>query len=214
MAVAVDRLERDAAGALVVDARDLQGRTPVARCAGRRQEAAALEQVERLESQVPRRQLAPVRNADALADRMDAGEQAPQHGHLVVAKLVGRATTRARPEREVDALHAVQRVTVVEAHRRTHRDLRVAQREEHPVLVEDRLARPAPGPVELRDHVAPVLEAQVVDAVLEGVQGQAMTRRRETAALDRVEHALGREAKEELRVAPRARVDCRSPPFR
>ena len=44
------------------------------------------------------------------------------------------------------------------------------------MLVEDRLPTPATGSIELGDHVFAVLETHVVDAVFQGVQGEAVAR--------------------------------------
>jgi hypothetical protein len=53
-------------------------------------------------------------------------------------------------------------------------DLGVAEVGEERVLLEDRVARPAAGPVELHDDVALVLELEIVDTVLETVEREAV----------------------------------------
>jgi len=92
----------------------------------------------------------------------------------------------------------VQRLAVAKAKRHADGDLGVAQREQQAVLIEDRLTTPAPWPIELRNEVRAVVEPQVVDAILERVEREAVSRRMEAAGLDRLEDAIGREAEEGL----------------
>src|SRR5262249_52928221 len=68
--------------------------------------------------------------------------------------------------------------------------------QQEPVLVQDRLPGPAPGPVELQDEAALVLQLHLVDPVLEGAERQAAAGAAEPAHLDRLEHAGRREGEE------------------
>src|SRR5262249_15439619 len=133
--------------------------------------------------------------------RPDVGEaRAPPPGPRAppARDLVWRAPAGAAPHRVVDALDLVQRLAVRERERRTDGDLRGAEVGEEAVLVQDRGAVPAPGTVELRDDVRAVLEAHVVDAVLEADERRAVARGLEAARLDRAQHPVRREAEEEV----------------
>jgi hypothetical protein len=138
---------------------------------------------------------------------VDAREQAAEHRDLLVAELVGCATTRARPDRVVDALDRVQAVAIGEAQRCTHRDLHLAQIEEIAVLLEHCVAAPAARAIELHHHVARVVEADVVDAVLQTDERRAVPRRNEARGLHRAQHALGSQLEEE----PIHPVECSGP---
>ena len=64
------------------------------------------------------------------------------------------------------------------------------------MLVEDGLARPAAGPVELHDQPPVVVQLDFVDPVLERAKRQAAARAAQAPHLDRVEHAVGSEGGE------------------
>jgi hypothetical protein len=64
------------------------------------------------------------------------------------------------------------------------------------VLVQDRLPRPAPGPVELDHEPALVLQLHLVHAILERAQRLAAARAAQAPDFHRVEHAIRRETEE------------------
>ena len=98
-----------------------------------------------------------------------------------------------------------ERGTGAEVHRWHGRQLGLRQLAKKRVLLEDRLARPAAGPIELHDQAPLVLELDLVDAVLEGTQRHAPAGAAQPPDLDGVEHAIGREGIEARRFAhPRA----------
>jgi hypothetical protein len=98
----------------------------------------------------------------------------------------------------MDALDLAETPAARKPERRADRDLRGAQLLKEAVLVENRLAAPATGPVELDDDVRLVPEAEVVDAVLEAGERGAVARRLESPRLHRLQHPVRRELEEEL----------------
>ena len=95
-----------------------------------------------------------------------------------------------------DALDLVQRGAGAEIQRGHGGKLGVGEIQQEPVLVEDRLARPAAGAVELHDEAVLVHELDLVDAVLEGAEREAAAGVAEPACLDRVEDAVRGEGEE------------------
>jgi hypothetical protein len=129
---------------------------------------------------------------------VDPRQQAAEQGDLLVVELVRRAPAGAGPDGVVDALDLVECISVGEAQRCADGDLGLPKLGEEAVLVEDRLAAPAPGPVELHHDVPSPLEPQVVDPVLETGERRAVAGGIEAAGLHRREDAVGREVEEEI----------------
>ena len=66
------------------------------------------------------------------------------------------------------------------------------------MLIEYRLPRPTAGAIEFRDDMLSVLEAYVIHAVLEGIQGETMSGGDEVRGFDSLQDTLRREAEKEL----------------
>ena len=130
------------------------------------------------------------------AHRVHPPDGAADPPAILRVELVERAPPHLREHRVVDALDLAERAAAAEVHGRHRRHLRLDQVRQEGVLVEERLARPAAGPVELDDEPPLVLQLHLVHAVLEGAQRQAAPGGAEPADLDRVEHAVGSEREE------------------
>ena len=76
------------------------------------------------------------------------------------------------------------------------------------VLLEDRGVRPSTRPVELRHHGRPVLEVDLIDAVLVAVQREEPTVPPQTHAFERVEHAVRGESGVRRRFSIHAPILC------
>jgi hypothetical protein len=83
------------------------------------------------------------------------------------------------------------------------------------MFIQDGVATPAARSIEFRNDVLSVVEANIVDAIFEGIQGETMTRWDEASRFDRLEYARRRKTKEELgfffghthgRSIPRSRI--------
>jgi hypothetical protein len=137
-----------------------------------------------------------VRSRTRGADGVHAPDGAADVAPLLGVQLVERAAAHLGERGVEDALHLVQRRAGAEIERGHGRKLGVGEIQQEPVLVEDGLARPAAGAVELHDEAALVHELDLVDAVLEGAERQAAAGAAEPACLDRVEHAVRGEGEE------------------
>jgi hypothetical protein len=200
VAVAVDRVHRHPLGPGIVERDDLQDGGAVAGRAARRQEAPRLEQRERRQGHALGIQTCSRARAKRLANVVNAGEQAAEHADLLVVQLVGRSASGAGPDREVDAVGVAERLAPLEHQRHADRDLGALEGQEHPVLLEDRGPAPAPGAVELRHQVPVLVDAHVVDPVLEGIEGEAVAGGPVARRLDGLQDTFRREAEEGLRV--------------
>ena len=131
---------------------------------------------------------------------VNARKQAPQHVDFVVQQFVGGTPSRAGPDCIEDVFDLVHCLAVFEDQRRTHRDLGVAQREQHAVFVQNRFQWPTSRAIELDHHRVCVFEPHVVDPVFESVERHAVAGGFEALGVHGFEHAVGANAKEELRL--------------
>src|SRR5690606_18440714 len=123
-----------------------------------------------------------------------------------VDTLVGRRELRPAPsapleEREAIAVVLVQRLAF--EHERGHdRHVALGEIEGEAMLLENRVVRPAPRPVELSDDEA-VADADLIDAVLVARERDDAAVALEADALDRLENDIGTQAGvRQLRVHP------------
>jgi len=155
----------------------------------------------------------PMRGGPRGADGVHAPDGPADPPPVLGVELVQRATAHLREGRVENAVDLVQRRAGAEIHRRDGGHFGRDKVEEEAVLVVDRRARPAAGPVELHDHPLLVLQLDLIHAVLEGAQRQAAPGGAQSADLDGVQHAIGGEREE--RLARRAhRRENRSKPWR
>ena len=66
------------------------------------------------------------------------------------------------------------------------------------MLIKNRLSRPATWTIEFCDDMLSILEANVIYAIFEGIEGETMPRGNEARRLDGLEDTLRREAEKEL----------------
>src|SRR5204863_9040943 len=130
------------------------------------------------------------------AHRVHATDGPSDPTPVLGVELIERAPADLRECGVVDPLDLAERRARAEVERRDRRYLGGREVREEPVLVEDRLARPAARPVELHDEAPLVLQLHLVHAVLEGPQRQAAAGAAEAAHLDRLQDAVGREGEE------------------
>ena len=119
------------------------------------------------------------------ADGMHAADGPADAAAVLGVELVERAAAHPGERGVEDAVRLVQRLAVAEIHRRHRGHLGGDQIRQEAMLVEDRLARPAAGAIELHDEAALVLQLDLVHAVLEGAQRQAAAGAAQAAHLDR-----------------------------
>ena len=131
-------------------------------------------------------------------DRMDASQKSTEDTNLVVAEFIWTATARARPDCIINVFDLVESVTVGKFEGGADGNLSFRERRKKPVLVENRFPSPTTGPIELRDDMGAIIEANVIDPVLEGVERKAVARGRMPGQGDRLQYALGRKAEEVL----------------
>src|SRR5262249_46221827 len=130
------------------------------------------------------------------ADGVDAPDRAADAPAPLAVELVGHAATDLGKRRVEDGVDLAQRRALAEVERRDHRQLGLGEIPQERVFVQDRLARPPAGPVELHHEPPLVLQLHLVHAVLEGAQRQAAAGRAQAADLDGIEHAVGGEGEE------------------
>jgi hypothetical protein len=164
-------------------------------------ELAGKNHVERLCHVEVHRQSWPVGRIVRGADRMHASDEPPDLAQQLVVAFLQRPTAHFRERGVVDPVDLGERGAGAEVHRWHGRQLRLRQLAKKRVLVENRLARPAAGTIELHDQAPLVLELDLVDAVLEGTQRNAPAGAAQPPDLDRVEDAIGREGVEARRFA-------------
>ena len=141
-------------------------------------EAALRQNLERLVDVALQGELRAVRRRPAGADRVHAPDRAADVPALLGVELVEGASPHLGERGVQDALDLVERVARAEVERRHGGELGGGQVQEEPVLVENRLARPAAGPVELHHEAALVLQLHLVHTVLEGPEREAAARAR------------------------------------
>ena len=122
---------------------------------------------------------------------MPAQEAAEPFAVLARAEL-GPAAAAPLVDGEPVAVVLVQALAVVDERRHDGNVLR-RELEREVVLLEDRVGRPAAGPVELRDNEA-FRRADLIDAVLVAREAEDAARRLEAVALDGVDDDVGRQA--------------------
>ena len=198
MQVAVDALELHLGQLRRDGLRDAHGHVAVARPEVLGHEVALLDVAQRLVDVVLDAQRGAMRRRARGAHGVQAAQRAADVAAVLGVQLVERAATDARERGVVDPLDLVQRGALAEVHRGDGGHLGLGEVGEELVLVQDGLARPAAGAVELHDQAALVLQLHLVHAVLEGAQRQAAAGRAQAAHLDGVEHALGREGEERV----------------
>gem|GEM_PF-5121239 len=194
--VAVDGVERNALAPRLIQRGHFLCCSPVASRAARGEEAFLLEESQGLTRKGLRAKRWPIVYAKRRADIVDPSQEPAQDRDLIVRELGGRASPRTRPDRIVDALDLVERRAVAKRERRTDWNLRFPQCGEKGVLLENRGGTPAPGTVELYDHVRAVFEVHIVNTIFEAGERRRMARRPEAPRLDSAQHPLGCQPKE------------------
>ncbi len=164
---------------------------PVARRQPFRDEAAGQEHFERLGDVALHLDARPVRRVARSAHRVHAPDGPTDAAPILGVELVERSPAHFREHGVVDPLDLAQGGPVADVDRRDGRNLGGRQVREERVLIEDRLARPAAGAIELHDQPPLVLQLDFIDAVLEGAKRQAAAGAAETSDLDRVQDAVG-----------------------
>src|SRR5690606_4672774 len=126
------------------------------------------------------------------ADKVDAADEAADPLEHFGLLEVRRAPAAARIDGKVE-LAAVEEGVVVEEKRGDDRDFATGELERESVLLEDLLARPAAGPVELDDDRRAFVQIHLVDAVLVAVQREKPPVRTQAGVRARIEDRFGRE---------------------
>lgn len=133
------------------------------------------------------------------ADRMDPADEAAEPFERVAAVEVRRASAAPLEDREAETVERVQRAAV-ECARGHRRNLARGELGDERMLFEDRFVRPAGRTVELRDDRRAVFDAHLIYAVFVAVEREqapvGAQAGRHQHAVERVEHALGRESGE------------------
>src|SRR5690606_32433686 len=155
----------------------------------RRNEAARLERLDRIAAERARRQRRAMAEAGRRAERMHAADDPAHVDALLGRRKLGPAPAAPLEQREPVALVLVQRFAA--DHERRHDwDVAVRKVEREAVLLEDRFARPAAGPVELRDDEA-VADTDLIDAILVARKRDDAAVALEADALDGLEYHFG-----------------------
>jgi len=125
------------------------------------------------------------------ADRVNAPEKTPKPFQVVGVVQIRPAPPTARIERETETGMHEQRSAVLVCQRGYHGNLRLQQFVREGVFLQNRRILPAPRPVELRHQIAPILQPDLIDAILVTVECQQMAIGHKAFALDRIEDEIG-----------------------
>ena len=126
---------------------------------------------------------------------MDAPDEAPHPAQdLGVFEFRGAPGTAGIHGKPVTA-EVMQGLPVSETHRRDHGNLPLGQFRYEFMLFPDRLVAPPARPIELRHQRRRILAIHLVDAVFIAVERKQAAVARQADALQRIEHAVGREAR-------------------
>src|SRR5205814_630356 len=167
---------------------DVERDLPIARREALGDEAALQQDLDRFADVGRRVEPQAVRRVARGAHRVHATDGPSDPASVLRIELIERAPADLRERGVVDPLDLAERRARAEVERRDRRYLGRREVREEPVLVEDRLARPAARPVELHDEAPLVLQLHLVHAVLEGPQRQAAAGRRAEAVRADVAH--------------------------
>ena len=126
-------------------------------------------------------------------DGMQAPDHAPHPQPVIPQDQFRPATALARIERVAIAMPGLQRRVVVQQ-RSDHRNFLFRQFQRQGVLLQDRLAGPASGPVELRDDRRAFVEADLINAVFVAVEREKPAAGTPAALLDGIEQGVGCQA--------------------
>ena len=122
---------------------------------------------------------------------MDAAEKPAEPLAVLARAELGPAPAAPLVDGEPVAVALAQALAVVDE-RRHDGDVLRRELERELVLLEDRVRRPAPGPVELHDDESAV-DSDLIDAVLVARKPEDAARRLEAVALDGVDDDVGRQ---------------------
>ena len=128
----------------------------------------------------------------AATDAVDARHRAAQHAQVFFRFQIRRVTALTREQREAIAFVLQQRFAGLGAQRRDARQFCFGEFGEEGVLFGDRRVGQALRPIELRDDLAAVFQADLIDAVFVTVEREQMTVAMETECLDRGEDLVRR----------------------
>jgi hypothetical protein len=140
----------------------------------------------------------PMADLEARGDVVEPADEHAQPACGGSVELVWSPSTPAIREAVVDPLDGLQGLAVGKRTDVGDGHFVLGEGRQERVLLEDLVAGPAVGSVELGHDAAAVLQADLVDPVLEGVERVAQPRGLEAPRVDRVEDPVRGQAEEEI----------------